>query len=157
MTTASTFETMFQKSRAEIPVPKTLPRGHYVLALRATFKRPPREEGKSGQLSFSFEALEPMEDVDPGELEALGENYSIKDNKISADFWLGENNPQDWHRVWEHLAYYGVKSEDFADLDTALKAAVNKRIVAYVSPDTYVHPVKGPQTKDVASGFKLHQ
>lgn len=156
MSQAVAFEDFFQKSRAEVPKPKNLPRGHYTLVLRGVFKRPPKEEGKSGQLSFSYEAVTPQDDVDPSEMEAFqSEGRSIKDNKPKADFWLGNwNNVQ---AVWNHLAVHGVNVDDFADLDTALKAAVNKRVVAYVQPDTYIHPVKGPQFNDLASGFKAFE
>ena len=152
----TTFEDFFKKSLSELPEPKSLPRGHYVLALRGNFKRPPREKGKSGQLALFLEPIEPCDDVDPAELEAfVSDGRSIKDNTVTVEFWLG-----DWKNVkdiYAHLELYGVNVADMADLSVALKAATNKRIVAYVSPETYQHKVKGMQTKDKAEGFKAIQ
>lgn len=147
------FEDFFKKGLNEIPKPAPLPRGHYVLALRGNFKRPPREEGKSGTLALFLEPIEPCDDVDPAELDAFTEGgRSIKDNTVTVEFWLGDW--KDVKNVYDHLALYGVNVEDMADLSVALKAATNKRIVAYVSTETYMHKVKGMQTKDKAEGFK---
>lgn len=150
------FEDFFKKGLNELPKPMALPRGHYILALRGTFKRPPREEGKSGQVVFFYEPVEPCDDVDPGELEAFGaEGRSIKDNSVSVEFWLGEW--KDVKAIFDHIGLHGVDVEGVADLSVALKAATNKRVVAYVSTETYMHKVKGLQSKDKAEGFKAIQ
>lgn len=146
------FEDFFKKAKAELPEPKPLPRGHYTLALRGTFKRPPREEGKSGQVAFFYEPVEAHDDVDPSELEAFTSGgLSIKDNVVSVEFWLGDWN--DVRQIFDHLALLGVNTDETPDLSAALNKAANKRIVAYVSPVTYMHKVKGMQTKDTAQGF----
>lgn len=151
--TQPTFEDLFTRAKSEIPAPKSLPRGHYTLVLRGSFKRPPNAEGKSGQVNMLYEAVEPHDDVDPDELADFQEGgRSIKDNKINVDFWLGDFN--DVCKVFDHLALHGVDVDGAADLNVALKAGQNKRIVAYVSPETYVHKIKGMQTKDKAQGFK---
>ena len=156
MMTQTAFEDFFKRGLAELPKPKSLPRGHYVLALRGNFKRPPREEGKSGQITLFYEPVEPCDDVDPNELEAFSEGgRSIKDNVVTVEFWLGDW--KDVKNVFDHLSLLGVDVEGVADLSVALKAATNKRTVAYVSPDTYMHKVKGMQTKDKAEGFKAIQ
>lgn len=150
------FEDFFKKSRDEIPEPKPLPRGHYILALRGNFKRPPREEGKSGQLALFLEAVEPCDDVDPAELEAYGEGgLSIKEATISVEFWLGDWS--DVKAIFDHLALYGVDVASMSDLSTALKAATNKRIVGHVGVETYMHKVKGLQWKHKVGDFQAIQ
>lgn len=152
MSNAMTFEDLMNMSVDEVPKPQNLPRGNYLMVLRGVYKRPPREDGKSGQLSFSYEVVEPCEDVDPAELEALGEKYSIKDNKISADFWAG--TPADLNRIFAHIALHGVEIEKGVAVDELAKRGINKRVTAYVAPDNYIHQVKGEVIRDKASGFK---
>lgn len=149
-----TFEDLMNMSVDEVPKPQNLPRGHYVLALRGVYKRPPREEGKSGQLSFSYEVVEPTEDVDPNEIVALGEKYSIKDNKINTDFWLA--TPADLKRIFDHISVHGVEVEAGVPVDQLAKKCVNRRVVAYVAPDNYIHQVKGEVIRDKAQGFKTY-
>lgn len=147
------FEDFFKRSLNELPKPKPLPRGHYVLALRSSFKRPPREEGKSGQLVLFYEPVAPGDDVDPTELEAFqAEGLSIQDVSIAVEFWLGDWS--DVEAIYKHLALLGADVEQAADLSVAVKAATNKRVAAYVSTDTYMHKVKGLQWKNKAEGFK---
>ncbi len=152
MTVMPQYEDFFKKPLADLPEPKNLPRGHYLLALRGTFKRPPRKEGQSGQVAFFYEAIEPGEDVSPTEMEAfLAEGRTIKEGTVNFEAWLG-----DWNNVkqlYAHLALHDVDVEQCSDLDVALKAAVNKRVIAYVSPNNYMHKVKGMQIRDGAEGF----
>ena len=49
---------------------------------------------------------------------------------------------------------YGVNVDDLPDLNAALKAAVNKRVIAFCNTEHYMHKVKGMQSKTVASDFK---
>lgn len=147
-----TFEDLMNMSQDEVPKPRNSPRGHYVLALRGVYKRPPREEGKNGQLSFSYEIVEPCDDVDPAEIEALGEKYSLKDNKISVDFWVG--TPADLKRVFDHIALHGVEVEAGVAVDVLAKKCINRKVIGYVAPDNYIHQVKGEVIRDKAQGFK---
>lgn len=146
------FEDLMSMSQDEVPKPQNSPRGNYVLALRGVYKRPPREEGKSGQLSFAYEIVEPCEDVDPNEIAALGEKYSLKDNRISVDFWVA--TPADLKRIFDHIGVHGVEIEPGIAVDVLAKKCVNRRVFAYVAPDNYIHQVKGEVIRDKAQAFK---
>ena len=154
MTQTRTFEDLFKMHRDEVPVPKRIPRGNYVVVCRGVSKRAPKTEDKNGLISFGYEPFEPTDDVDPNELAALGENYSIRDDRAWFDMWIKDG--RDLNAVFRHVELHGVDASE-GDLSTLLKLVVNKRLVAYLEPEDYLHPVKGPQFKIKASGFKAIQ
>lgn len=148
------FEDFFKMGRSEVPEPQRIPRGHYIVVCRGVNKRPPKTEDKSGLISFGYEPYQPTDDVDPDELAALGENYSIRDDRAWSDHWL--KDARDLKGVFAHIELHGVDTSE-GDLGELLKKVVNKRLVAYLEPEDYMHPVKGPQFKIKISGFKALQ
>ena len=107
---SSNYEHLYKAGWDNIPEPKVLPVGHWTLTPIGVFFNAPKEEGKSPRISFKYEAVGPLGDVDPRALKALGENYqfSMNDNIYNGDqFWLG--NAKDDRKVVQHIEKHGVR------------------------------------------------
>lgn len=146
------YEDILTTSWDEIPEPQNLPTGSWVLkGLGATFRRA-SEEGKSDQVSFLYEAVEPLDDVDADALEALGANYDYAANKLSAQFFV--QGRADWDKVRKHLAKHGVDTEGL-NIQESLKAFRGKRIAGYVGTRSYTKDGEQVTINDIKKFVEL--
>lgn len=96
-----------KRGHGELPEPRALPGGHWVLAadrIYFTDARPETADKKasSASVKFSYRAKEPMADVDPAALAELPSGYSYGITSVRSEvFWLGEYT--DLARIWTHL------------------------------------------------------
>ncbi len=139
MTQATQYEDLMNTVWDNIPTPKVLPAGSWRLRCRNAIAVQPKEEGKSGQIVFFYEAVEPMDDVQQDELQALG-NYDYGMTELSARFFVSPKDQQrDMHKVRLHLQKHGVEFGPGMTLQNTLKAARNTDVIAMVTA--------GPNTK----------
>jgi len=90
-----------------IPEPKTLPDGTYLLKGTNVLYVPKDEENdKSARVAFFYEAKEAMDDVDAEELAKLGDDYDLANSEIVKQFFL--NKARDWAAVRKHIEAHGI-------------------------------------------------
>jgi hypothetical protein len=116
-----------------IQEPKALPQGSYLLRLRNVVFQPSKEEGKSPRVMFVHVPREAMDDVDTSELEALGENYDIKENKIFTTTFIEDGSS--WYKVKTLLEKHGAKLSGNVQED--LKKAKNLDVMGYLKVKTF--------------------
>lgn len=123
---ATKYEDILNVAFDEIPVPKFVPNGGWGFICRGASFKPASEEGKSHVVNFMYQPEEPMEDVDSGELEALGD-FDYREAKIFHKFWIKPGSGSDLHALREHLTKHGI---DLGGMSVAegLKAVKNTRI-----------------------------
>lgn len=102
-----------------IQAPKNIPGGTYLLKLRNIVFQPSKEEGKNPVVMFVHVPKEPMEDVSTEELEALGANYDISQNKLFTRVFIEDGSS--WDRVRRLLEKHGLEMK--GGVEESLKAA----------------------------------
>jgi hypothetical protein len=132
---AEKYSDILNRSWDDIPEPKLLPVGSWLLRGKNVAYFPAAEEGKSARVAFFYEAKEPMDDVDAGELRELGDDYAYSENDIVKQFFINRN--KDWDAVRKHLALHGIDSEGKSQAET-FKAFGGTEVVSYLSTKTYV-------------------
>lgn len=116
-----------------IQEPKVLPNGTYLLKLKNAVFQPSKEEGKSAMVMFVHSPKEAMSDVNSGELEALGEEYDISENKIFTRIYIEDGSS--WAQVRNLLAKHGLKPS--GDVGASLKAAKGAEVLGYLVEDRF--------------------
>lgn len=116
-----------------IQEPKTLPVGSYLLKLKNAMFQPSKEEGKSPVVLFVHSPKEAMDDVKTDELEALGEEYDISENKIFTRFFIEDGSS--WAQVRNLLAKHGL--EVSGDVNESLKKAKGAEVIGYLDQDRF--------------------
>ncbi len=95
---------------SELPDEKLLPDGTWLMAGRNAAYMPPKEESKA-RLTFFYNAKEPMDDVDEGELAELGDDYDYTEN--DATYVIFIEGAKTWKKkVYPFLALHGIVPED---------------------------------------------
>lgn len=125
------------KSWGDIPEPKTLPVGTWLLRGRNVAVFPPAEEGKSARVAFFYEAVEPMDNVNGDELAALGDDYSFAENDIVKQFFI--NRSKDWWAVRKHLELHGIAVEEGMTIPETFKLFKGTEVYAYLSTKTFTN------------------
>ncbi len=127
---------ILKRGMDEIPDPKTLPTGTWLLKLLGAPKFiPPREEGKSGQVLFVLQPVEPGDDVDADEIEALGSNYDVAGNRIFYKPWV--ETSADWAAIRRLLVKFGADPK--ASYEDAFKEVKGQTIFADLGYRTYTN------------------
>ena len=121
------YDDLLNRSWDEIPEPQPLPTGHYVLKGRNANYVPPKGDS-SGKVLFFYSPQEPMTDVDRDALDALGDNYDIRNNDVVATFWV--DRPKDWDAVRQHLKLHGV--DPSGTIKETLGSFKGSEVVAYL-------------------------
>jgi hypothetical protein len=111
-----------------IQEPKVLPIGTYLLKLRNVTFQPSKEEGKSPVVLFVHVPKEAMEDVRSDELEALGSEYDISENKLFTRVFIEDGSS--WDQVRKLLAKHGV--EVSGGVEESFKKARNSEVLGYL-------------------------
>lgn len=116
-----------------IQEPKTLPVGTYLLKLRNVSFQPSKEEGKSPVVLFVHAPKEAMEDVRSEELEALGSEYDISENKVFTRKYIEDG--ASWAEVRNLLAKHGV--EVSGSVEESFKKAKGAEVLGYLDQNTF--------------------
>jgi hypothetical protein len=140
---------ILNKSWDEIPEVVPVPKGSYLLkGQNATFQ-PAKGEDGSPSVLFVYRVKEPMDDVDTGELAALGDNYDLEANRIFTRFWI--NDGSDWDKVRKHLTKHGVPLK--GNIADSLKEFKGAEVVAFVDQRNFTDNAGQSQTENTAANF----
>lgn len=116
-----------------IQEPKVLPVGTYLLKLRNAVFQPSKEEGKSATVMFVHVPKEPMSDVVSDELEALGSEYDIGENKLFTRIYIEDGSS--WDQVRKLLQKHGVEPK--GKIEESLKKAKGAEVLGYLNQNTF--------------------
>lgn len=131
----------------DIPEPKLVPGGSWLLRCRnATFI--PKKGEQDAKVLFFYEPKEPMDDVDAGEIEALGD-YNVSENDLVAQFFI--NRSKDWVKVRNHIEKHGV--EVTGNIPETLKSVKGSEVIAFVGTRTYTNSVGESVTDNTVTQF----
>jgi hypothetical protein len=140
---------ILNKSWDDIPEPKMVPVGSFRLkGVNAKYMEA-KDGDKNDALLFVYAPMEPQADVDPEELEELGD-YDISQNRVFARFWLETAN--DWDGVRRHLAKHGIESGGRTIKET-LAAFKGSEVIAYLDHRTFVNSVGETQIESDPKQF----
>jgi hypothetical protein len=131
------YDDILNRSWDDIPEPKLLPGGNWLMVGKNAALVKPKEEGKSLKILFTFGAKSPV-DVAEDLLDELGD-YDVTINEVSHTIYL--ETASDWNKVRKFLALVGIEMEG-SILDEAGKLSFNKafrgsEIVAEVGQRSY--------------------
>lgn len=130
---AGDFDNILNRQWDDIPEVVLLPSGSYVLRGKNAAYKPATENGNAKVLFFLI-PKEPMDDVSPEALEALGADYDFSSNQIVKTVWIESN--RDWATVKDILTKAGVDVEA-GTIQDSLKAFKGAEVVAYVDQREY--------------------
>ena len=111
-----------------IQEPKVLPVGSYLLKLRNAVFQPAKEADKSPVVMFVHVPKEAMDDVDTSELEALGTEYDIAENKLFTRIYIEDGSS--WDQVRKLLSKHGIEAK--GKIEETLKAAKGAEVIGYL-------------------------
>lgn len=134
-----------------------LPDGTYRLKVRG-YAYKAKTEKASASVTFFLTPMEPLlasneGDVDDEAFEALGEDYDLSINSVTADFWLGE--ARDWSKVFSFIEKLGIDTDEVQDLSRkeVFDMAKKKEVNGYVKTDNYKTKTGAAAQKLIATGF----
>lgn len=132
-----TYTDIMKVAWGEIPEPKLLPVGSWLLQLRNVTFLEPREEGQKGRVLFFYTPRAPMEDVSEDDLAALGQDYDFGENQVTYTIWI--ESSRDWKRVREHIAKHGTEVDPALSIEENFKAVSKARpeIIGYLDQRSY--------------------
>lgn len=135
MSEGSYQEEILDRSWDEIPQPKLLPVGSYLLKGRnASFV--PGKDGQNDKALFFYVPKEAMDDVSESDIADLGADYDYAANQIVYTIWL--EGPKDWDNMRQHLAKHGVDTKGKSVKDS-LKAFRGSEVVAYLNQRNFTN------------------
>lgn len=132
---AREYADVLSTSWSDMPEPKLLPDGSWRLRANGASYQPAKDDDGSPSVLFVYRPMEPMEDVDLGELEKLGDGYDPQMNRIFKRFYI--NDASDWKRVKDHVVKHGVQINPAESIGETLKAVRNKDIIGYVTSKSF--------------------
>lgn len=144
------YAAILERSWDDIPPPKLLPVGSWLLKGKNVAMFPPKEDGAAIRIAFFYEAREPMDDVSEAELQALGEDYSYAENDVVKQFFINRN--KDWDSVRKHLELHGIETKGQSQKET-FDAFKGSEVVAYLSTKTFVNGAGQQITDNDPSNF----
>lgn len=144
------YSEILERSWDDIPEPKLLPEGSWLLRGRNAAYLP-KKDALNARALFFYTAKEPMSDVDQGELDALGEgfDYEASADDIVKTFWIEKDT--DWKAVKEHLALHGIEVKGKSQQET-LKAFKGTEIVSFLTQKT-INTKNGAKTVNDPTTF----
>lgn len=116
-----------------IQEPKPAPNGTYLLRGSNAVFQPSREEGQNPAVMFVHNIKEPMSDVKSEELEALGVDYDLTENKVFSKVFIEDGSS--WMKVKAILEKHGIKTSGKV-LDD-LKKVKGAEVLAYLTVSTF--------------------
>lgn len=129
----SDYKDIAELSWEEIQEPKPLPVGTYLLKLTNAVFQPAKDESKSPTVMFVHKPKEAMDDVDTGELSALGAEYDIGENKIFTRIYIEDGSS--WDQVRKLLAKHGVAVK--GSVPETLKNAKGAEVLGYLDQRSF--------------------
>lgn len=90
----------------DIPEPKTLPDGGWLLKGRSVAWILPKKEEDSAKVLFGYKPKSPVS-VDDEALEALGADYDLEMNDLNFSILI--KSAADWNKVKKHLEIAGIE------------------------------------------------
>lgn len=111
-----------------IPEPKVLPAGSYLLRGKNATYQPSKDADKSPSFLFVYGVKEPMDDVPAEDLEALGDGYDVENNQIFHRIWV--ETAVDFDKVRKHLELHGIEVK--GSIPDTLKKFKGTQVVAYL-------------------------
>lgn len=146
------YSEILNRSWDDIPQPKLLPEGTWLLRVRNVSYFPANEEKQQPErVAFFFEAKEPMDDVDAQELTALGEDYSFAINDIVKQFSIFR--PKDWMDVRKLLDLLGVDTKG-KDQAATFKDAKGQEVLGFLTQATFVTRAGETKTENQPTIFE---
>lgn len=149
MAEASYQEEILNRSWDEIPVPKLLPVGSYLLKTRNASYLAGKDENSPKALFF-YVPKEAMDDVDGAALDDLGADYDFNANQIVFTKWL--ESPKDWDELRQHLAKHGVSTEG-RSLKETLKDVKGTEVIAYLNTRNFQNRAGETVTENNPTAF----
>ena len=147
----NSYQDILKRGMDEVPDLKPLPTGTWLLKVLGAPKfQPPKEEGRSGQVMFVFQPVEPGDDVDADEIEALGANYDTAGNRIFHKPWV--ETSADWAAIRRLLVKLGADASD--NFEDAFKAVKGATVYADVGYRTYTNNAGEVVEENTASNFQ---
>lgn len=131
---ADNYADILNRSWDEIPEPKVLPNGTWLLRGNNVGYFPAKEEGKSTRVAFFYTPKEAMDDVDEAELDQLGPDYDLADSDVVKQFFI--NRSKDWDAVRKHLALHGIDTTGKSQVET-FKEFNGTEVLSYLGTKTY--------------------
>jgi len=130
------YEDLLERTRAETPTLKLLPVGSYRLKHSGNAKFvTAKDSDKNDSVMFVYSVMEPLEDVDAEELNALGD-YDISMNKLFFRVWI--ESETDWANFWSHVDKHGEMGlGPEATRKEAMAAMKGSEIIAWLEQRTF--------------------
>lgn len=153
------YSDILNRSWDDIPEPKLLPTGSWLLRGNNVALFPPKEDGQSTRIAFFYQAKEPMDDVSQEELTALGEDYAYSENDIVKQFFINRN--KDWDAVRKHLALHGIDTTTTDDNGNTVgksqadtfKEFKGSEVIAYLGVKEYTNQAGETKRDNDPSSF----
>lgn len=146
------YDDILNKSFDDLQDDKVLPTGDWILRLRNGAFVPPREQGKSGKVLFFYRVVEPGDDIDPSDLDALGDNYDYTENEVVFTVWV--EGSKDWKDVRNHLRKHKGVDFDGTILDVVKKGARGAEVLARLDEETYENSFGEIVPRNKAGNFR---
>jgi hypothetical protein len=148
---AEKYSELLSRSWDDIPEPKVLPEGTWLLKGRNVAYFPENEEKeKSARVAFFYEAKEPMDDVDAEALTSLGENYDFANNDIVKQFFI--NRDKDWATIRTFLGKHGIDTKGKTQ-QAAFDAFKGAEVFAYLGTKVFTDSSGVTRTDNDPSNF----
>ena len=128
------YNSLLRKGWNEIPEEQLLPVGTWLLRCRGAALKLSTKEGGTPRFVFTYEPVEPMEDVDRESLEQLGPNYDIRQNRIFFSIWLEHGG--DYDRLRKHILKHGAELGSGPEDPQISKNLRNTKVLAYLTQGT---------------------
>lgn len=149
VTEAANYDELLNRSWDEIPEPKTLPGGNWLLELRNIAYKGPTDTANAKVLVF-LTPKQPSEDVDSSALADLGDEYDVSENQIVHTFWV--EHQRDWQAVRNFLTMLGVDMKGKSQIES-FKAAKGGEIMGYLDERTYTNSAGQLVTENIVKAF----
>lgn len=120
------FEGLLDTNLDEVEKPKPLPEGSYLTRV-VSYEETISSKKKTPGLKFTFEIIEPMDDVDESEIEAVG---GVVGKNQRTTYWLTEGSMFMLKEFLEEHVGVDIEGQKLSD---AIQAAVNEVVVINVS------------------------
>lgn len=133
---AKTYAEVLNRAWDDIPQPKNLPDGSWLLRLKNVgFFAGDKEKETYDRVTFFVEPREAMDDVRPEDITALGEDYDLSNSDFPVQVTIFRD--RDWQKVLKILGFFNVKPEKGESQIDTFKRATGAEAIGYVTTRRY--------------------